>query len=765
MLKKFIAIKGVGKFRNCLAIGDIEFRKLSLVYGENSRGKTTLAAILRSLQSGDPNPVLERRTLGSAAPLAIDVLTEGGKLSFKDGAWSSSYPNLAIFDSHYVSQNVYSGDFVDHDHKKNLARIVVGEQGVTLAKRVDDLDADIRAANSQANTDKSTCEKHVPQGVTLDKFLALPADPDAEAKIIKKKDDVAAITDAAAIEVKALLSPLSLPRPPEGLDALLAKNLADVSKEAEAAVAAQIHAHQMGADGQDWLSQGLPYVRNNACPFCGQRIDANALVAAYRSFFGQSYRAFKEEVTAMEWLCRESLADSKTLAVQNTLTQNEGLAEFWKHYVSTAFPSLSFDSDVGPVLAGLREVLKPYMTTKLRSPLESVTLGTEVAEARERLVELVDKVAAYNNALSSINDAITAKKKASAAGDLAAARRDLLLLEAQKARHLPEVAAACDTYKNTVARKRALDENKKRAKADLDAYTEKVIGTYESSINAVLKRFNAGFRITGSRLQYVGGTTSSSFKLSINDVPVELGDEKTPPGTPCFRSTLGGGDRNTLALAFFIVQLRGRKDLANLTIVLDDPFTSLDSFRQHATRDQIRLLARDAKQVIVLSHYPQFLQLVAEDGDPAELRFLSVARDGKADSRITPWDMDVTLARGYDQDIATLAAFHHGEARDLRSVLRCIRPVLEGDIRRGHPAEFPESCREWLGDMLSRIRDAAADDPIADLKPHYDNLASLNDYTKRYHHDDNAAKADAGPIQEIELQGFVESTLEFIGRL
>ena len=765
MLKKLIAIKNVGKFRNCSAAGDIEFRKLSLIFGENSRGKTTLASLLRSLQSGDANHVLERRTLGSANPPLIEVLAEGGKLIFKDGAWSSTYPNLAVFDSHFVSQNVYSGDYIEHEHKKNLARIVVGEQGVTLARKVDDLDADIRTANNQVNSDKTACEKHVPQGITLDEFLKFVADAEIDAKIARKQQEVAAIANADTIKTKAAFNTLSLPSPPTNLDALLGKDIAGVSKDAEAKVRQQIDAHHMGAAGQGWLSQGLQFIQQEACPFCGQSINANECIAAYRSFFSESYRNFKNDLVVMDRTFRESLSDAKILPVQNTLTQNEALTEFWKQYIAVGLPALSFERDVAPVLSGLRETLSPYLTKKLEAPLEVVTLGPDVTEARRLLNELTQKVTAYTQAVAAANAAIAEKRKESAAGNLAAAKKELLLLEGQKRRHSPEAIAACDAYQQSTAKKQALDDQKKKAKTDLDTYTEQVITKYETSINGLLKRFCAGFRITGSRLQYVGGTTSSAFKLSINDVPVELGDDKTPPGTPCFRSTLGAGDRNTLALAFFLVQLRERKDLADLTVVFDDPFTSLDSFRQHATRDQIRHLTGLAKQVIVLSHYPQFLQLVADEFDQAQLRLLWVAREGKSDSEIRPWDMSATLARGFDQDIATLAAFHHGEAKDLRSVMRCIRPVLEAYIRGRHPTCFPENANEWLGGMLSRIRDANDDDAVAELKAHYDDLSSMNDYTKRYHHDDNTAKADAGPIQEIELQGAVELTLELIGRL
>ena len=69
MLKKIIAIRSVGTFRNHAKVGDTELRKLNLVHAENGRGKTTLCAILRSCQSGDPTPILERKTLdGQDAP-------------------------------------------------------------------------------------------------------------------------------------------------------------------------------------------------------------------------------------------------------------------------------------------------------------------------------------------------------------------------------------------------------------------------------------------------------------------------------------------------------------------------------------------------------------------------------------------------------------------------------------------------------------------------------------------------------------------------
>lgn len=49
MLEKFISLKNIGRFVNLSSKGDVSLRKLTLIYGENGRGKTTLCSILRSL--------------------------------------------------------------------------------------------------------------------------------------------------------------------------------------------------------------------------------------------------------------------------------------------------------------------------------------------------------------------------------------------------------------------------------------------------------------------------------------------------------------------------------------------------------------------------------------------------------------------------------------------------------------------------------------------------------------------------------------------
>jgi len=121
------------------------------------------------------------------------------------------------------------------------------------------------------------------------------------------------------------------------------------------------------------------------------------------------------------------------------------------------------------------------------------------------------------------------------------------------------------------------------------------------------------------------------------------------------------------------------------------------------------------------------------------------------------------MAPGYHKDIVTLLAYYGGEWDDSRAVIRCIRPVLEGYLRMSYPGSFAEN--EWIGGMIVKIENCTAADPLFSAKGHLSDLESLNDYTKRYHHDDNSPKQGAGPIQDAELQQFTKLTLQLIGRV
>jgi hypothetical protein len=98
----------------------------------------------------------------------------------------------------------------------------------------------------------------------------------------------------------------------------------------------------------------------------------------------------------------------------------------------------------------------------------------------------------------------------------------------------------------------------------------------------------------------------------------------------------------------------------------------------------------------------------------------------------------------------------------MRSVARCIRPVLEGYLRVRFPREF--GAREQLGDFIKKVGEAEQSDALFSLKPRTADISQINSYSSRYHHDQNF-HADSEPISDGELNAWANRTLDFVSSI
>jgi wobble nucleotide-excising tRNase len=757
MIEKFLCIKNIGRFRDCKAAGDVAFRKVTLIYAENGRGKTTLCAILRSLQSGRPEPISERRTLGAKDPSLVQLRLNGTTVSFSNNTWTSVHPDIAIFDSVFVHENVYAGDYVDTEHRKKLYRVIIGEQGVALARRVDELDGQIREANKQINADRTEVERHIPKGLILEDFLKLRPLEDLDAKIRQKNKEIESIEHANEIAAKALLSKIPVPEFPETFETLLAQSLTDISSDAESRVKAHI-AKCMDQRGETWLGQGLGYVRDDRCPFCGQDVATNSLLAAYRAYFKASYTTLNVEIASLEKAIKSSLQGEVILNVQKVVATNQALADFWRQFVPVDVHTLPFE-EVQTTLDTLASRSLALIKQKASAPLDKVQPDPDFFAAMSKFNALIEAISSYNAAMDACNPRIAAQKELALRSDLNSANRDLGLLMATKQRFEPEVQEACRKYEKSLKEKSDLEAQKATAKKQLDEYCKDILVKYQGCINEYLDLFDAGFRITNTRHQYTGGTPRSQFQILINEKAIDLGDSRTLPGTPCFRTALSSGDRSALALAFFLASLKHDARIADKIVVFDDPLSSLDRFRRTCTQQLIRQQSKVAHQVIVLSHDPHFLKLVWDGYASMDVKTLQMTRKGD-NTALSEWDVEAETQSEYLKDYNTLLTFYHDGSGNKAEVARSIRTFLEGRLRVEYPRQFAE--KDWLGDFTNKIRSADASSPLNHAKADLAEIEAIKDYSKKYHHDQNL-RADSEPISDAELRGYVKRALKLAG--
>lgn len=758
MLKKIISIKNVGRFRNSAASGNPQLAKHTFIAGANGFGKTTLCAVLRSLQTGDPAHVLGRKTLGATDAPAIELLLDGGGQARFDGtAWNATKPEIAIFDGVFVAENVHSGEVVDIEHKRNLYRVIVGDAGVKLAAQEAELAAESRARTGEISTARKAVQPHVPAGMKLDAFIALPETADIAVQIEAQARSVDALRQAGALRARPALSEFVIPALPDDFIGLLARTIDDIAQDAEQRLSAHLAAHGMMASGGNWIADGLGHAEDT-CPFCGQDIRGLPLIAAFRAVFSERYEALAEEIATMKAGLVRDMGDAALTRLGTIAAQNNGGVEFWQKYCAIDTSALALSAEAVETIRELAAAAIGLLDCKAVVPLEPITPDAGFTAACAAYDGAAAAIEATNTAIRAAN-VVIADKKADA-GDLKAAEAELARLTAIQTRYRADVSELCSTYTRLSGEKDAIEARKEAVRKQLDAHTKTVVKPYERRINDYLAAFNAGFTITETKHSYPGGVATSSYQLVINDTAVDLGDSKTPGDRPSFKNTLSAGDRTTLALAFFLAHLERDPATVGKLVVFDDPFNSQDAFRRRQTVHEIMKVAGKCAQVIVLSHDATFLKQVWDKSPGADRVALMIVDHRAQGSKITPIDLEDACRGRTAEDIDHLQTYLTTGAGVLIDIIRKMRVVLETHCRTTYPGSF--LAGDWLGDMVRKIREGGDVHPAQAL---YDELDQINGYTSQYHHGENMADATPDQVDPIELTGFTRRTLRIVNAI
>ncbi|MFA5061680.1 MAG: AAA family ATPase [Patescibacteria group bacterium] len=756
MIEKIIKVENVGRFVKLAAKADVQFKRLTLIYGDNGHGKTTLAGILRSLQTGDPAYVQERATLGVNGSPAVEIRLAAGNASFQGGQWSQTMPDLEIFDSTFINENVYTGDRVESEHRKHLYEVVVGAAAVALAHQVDEIDTKSRTAAHDITELETKLRGIIQAPFSVDEFLTLVPENGLEEKISERTTRLSAVRKSREIVARRELDPLTVPEVPAKSIDILQVAVERKTEGGDKLVRQHIQ-DDLDGRGEQWLRQGLEYLKeDHACPFCTQSTEKVELVALLRDYFSTKYRdhvvLIERAINALD----QTLGDDALHGVQKRVLANDGLIRGWADLADLSYATCSTDA-LEHAWRHVREVLRDALKRRLANPSEPPSKDEHLEAALHDFEEAAAAVRKVNEQIARANEQIADIKKQAAATGEDVLERELRRFRNMQIRQQPEATDLCAKLTAGRQQKKNYEDEKKKTRSQLETIAGSILQKYEQAINRLLQKFGANFTLTGTKPSFQGGRASSTYQISINNTPVNLGDEKTPRGTPCFRTALSSGDKSTLALAFFLARLEQDPLLAQKVIVLDDPLSSLDVFRTACTQQEICRLGSQAKQVVVLSHDADFLKHIYDTNiDKATIKSLQVTRDG-ATYAIKEWDIlkacleaayrDFFLLRRYlDEGLST--------GGDLLTIARAIRPYLEGQLRGRFPDAFPAT--DYLGDFIGRIRNAGAGTLLVGLQPRVQELTDINDYSKQFHHNGPGAPPVVNPI---ELETFVKRTL------
>lgn len=739
--------------------------RYNLFFADNGRGKTTLCAVLRSLQTGECKHIIERTTI-APNPLSpeIKISFDDKDVCYKEQQWSDTASNIRIFDINFVTRNVYAGEHVNRDHRVNLLQVIIGEEGVRLNKTITTLTEDISAKTADIKRVEDTIRQNLRKRLQLNDFLNLEECIDIDDSIKVKRIELEAAEQAEQIEKQSDLIRLNVPSLPENFELILSKVLFDVSTDAKARVEEQIRSHEMHDRGQAWVSEGLDYIRDYTCPFCKQSIKGSSLIEAYNQFFSDSYTSLIKDIDQLEGKVRNVFGEVTIAKLDAIFAKNRENLQFWKSFVTLEVNEVDFENEIARRARKLHNATLVLIESKRKNPLGEISLSSEFQTARKEYQKAADILKSYNNEIVALNDAIVERKEQTKLVSLADIKKEIGDFELRKLRYSDEMKSLCDKYQLLDSEKRILQNDKDNAKQALDNYVDEIINTYQDTLNEFLFDLGADFSITNSGKKYFGKEPATVYKVVLNDQPnqpIDLGDSSTPLGKPSFRTTLSAGDKSCLALAFFLAQIKLDAEKEKRILVFDDPFSSLDLFRRRCTADFLVKYGKECAQLLLFSHDPYFLNLVRSKLHGNQLHLLKLHRGNNNETGISPWDIDEEIQSSYFKDYMALSSYLENGAGDssLDDIARKVRPLLEDYLRYRFPSQFPK--KETLGIMIKKIREEFSD--THPMRPYLSKLDSINCFSIPRQHGENSERTLNERIEDNDLRTVVRDTMNIIG--
>lgn len=642
MINKIKRLKTIGKFYDFSGQANaLDWHRNTFVFAPNAYGKSTLVNVLRSLRDNDSKMIRARKTLGAAAVPEAVIVIDGTNHVFNGTRWDRQFPSIRIFDAPFIHANILAHE-IGHEHKKNIHKIIIGEQGIKLAEEL----AVLKTKEKAKSQEVANFTRQFNQGsftLSLNAFLSIP--PAEEAAVgprIQKLEQ-----DIKSKESETVVQGLSFPRQASAASfdlspskALAAKKLAAAHEAAEKQVLAHIdHNFKDKTQAKQFIRQGLDLIQAD-CPLCGQDLsNAAGLLKAYREFFDEAFRAYQQGVAQQVASLAKWNIENDLTVLDSTHNGNLATLSQWEPYLGAiGLPDVAATVEkCRATLAELKDMVLSELYKKQKDPNVDADLSRFETLSTE-LAALKTTIQAYNAAVTAFAEKAQRYVANLPKSNVALLRAALAKEQLIKIRFAPEWKKWATDYLAAKKDAEALLTQKNAKQKELEDYSKSIFDTYQKRINELLVTLGTDFTITG-----LTGKTDDRANESYSDFGFLILQQMVPLTTrqddaPCFKNTLSEGDKSTLAFAFFIAALEKTPELHKQIVVFDDPLSSLDETRREATARLLLALSPTVNQLSVFTHKKDFLYMICDKiPDNKNLRVWFDRRNG---SRLEPFDVE-----------------------------------------------------------------------------------------------------------------------------
>ncbi|MCU7782239.1 AAA family ATPase [Lelliottia amnigena] len=759
MLERIHKITSVGLFSDVRPV-TISIKKTSLIYGDNGRGKSTLASIMRSYTNSAPDIILNRKTFNSNLAQEVDLqFSHGNRAKFENNLWDRKFSDFHVFDLDFVDTNVYSGGEINPAHRQQLLSFALGQSAVTAKAEFDTANREAAEYGKLKRLAEANLVGYRGQ-MRLAAYIKLSEVDNIDELIASNIAEQGKFQRVELIKAKSKLKKLTdLSINIDEFFKVMDKTVEQIDENAVSVVNA--HFQRISIDkSEKWISEGQLFLKDETCPFCAQDVEGLDLINAYKSYFNTEYSNFIKEIATLENKKNAILLKINIPVITQEYINIADAITSWNEYLNISIASPDFEK-IAEVKASLEQNLVECVRIKTASPLEKLD-----ESYKGRCLELIEEIVNYINEFNSQVDLLNNKIDECKVNleniniqSITEAHNELIF---KKNRHTKVVQDLIEDYTTAKANETASAIIKQAKKDALDAIMQATLGRYEASINALLVKFGANFRIEEISYNYLGtGEPRTEYVLRLRGNDITLQGENAG-----FKTCLSEGDKRTLAFAFFLSVISGDENLGDKIVLIDDPMCSFDSHRKQQTIIELKNINDRCKQLIILAHDAFFIKNIRDEflkrnNDPSSMSLIKVIHTHGQFSNLAALNLDIECESPYYKNHRLVSGYLDGEQFNEKDVAIAIRPLLEGYLHRRFPGHI--SSGKLFGEIVQLISAAPVSSPLHNAISITTELNEINSYAGKFHHDTNPNAANE-PVFPGELSAFCRRALDIVYR-
>ena len=615
MISRFARIKGIGRYSNCDDLQDISFDRNTLIFGQNTVGKSTLTDILWSLKTGKPSFIEGRRTFGFKGSQEVELYLDQSIHQYPGPEWEKGFENIEIFDTHFINENIFEGNEINYEHQKNLHSVIIGPKGKELATEINSLQEELDELTARKSAKTSEFNKLFKKEISHDSFRKLPRLENPDQRIAELKAMIDNVNNQSRVRdvfnsIELLVRNITTQQTKEMLSATIEVK-ADMVRDHI------IKTWKLPSASRDFLQTGLALTKDDTsdCVFCGQQLSlsAKSLLDAYGKLFSEEYKNLQTQISTAVSKFEKWQPVAFLNSIQDKLASiNIPLSEIANHAKSELTSrKAAADLEFGIKLKNIDHAVNFDDFQFLIDFFKE--LSVEISRLRKKYV--------FNNEM-----------------DIALLEGDLKQIEFSRKRHTEEWDEFFKEYDEIELAQQKIKKIRERLREELNEYSTYVFSIHLGTINKILEELNADFKICDFQpIRKMVGQSERIFALEFFNQH-KVGINETQLNRPNFKNTLSESDKRVLAFAFFYSLMLHDPALQEKIIVFDDPFSSFDYDRRtkaaellanpYLITEEGEMISKEVNQLIVLTHDIEFFKWFSLKHD--QLKRLRIAPDGES---------------------------------------------------------------------------------------------------------------------------------------